>query len=389
MANYIEKFESWTPASGAIWEEKDLGASPFNVPSGAIAEIVIKNATETTFWSVGIRPSGSILDRRINIEDANPSGGQQHMTMHVPLESGTVIEHYAQDTTVEFELVGYWTKGVYIATSEQFALSGVPNLWLLRDLDSFGVQDGDIAEIVVSNNDKSIVRTGGVRACGSTLERKIILDHVGVSGPNSVTMMVRASGANATIQGFGSDNVDITFDIVGYWRLNPLVFIERFMDLGSGATSGWESRDLSGSGIASKSVIEATLLNQEFDINTLGIRTSGSVLNRFLILTDVLASGASQALTMHTQTTNTTIETFIDDISKDHQFLLLGSWEPTPINDSIVLFMEGHDFVSSGVDLVTLGVDVYSSGLDLFISNSEILSSGVDLVTQGGGLLVI
>ncbi|KKK60172.1 hypothetical protein LCGC14_3027010, partial [marine sediment metagenome] len=162
-----------------------------------------------------------------------------------------------------------------------------------------------------------------------------------------------------------------------------LTFIERFMDLGSERVGGWQNRDLSGNGIAPKSVVEATLLNQEFDINTLGIRTSGSALNRFLILTDVMSSGASQSLTMHTQTSDSAIETFVDDTTKDHQILLLGSWEPTPINDSVVLFIEGHDPISSGVDLITLGIDVYSSGLNLFLASNDTISSDIDLVING------
>ncbi|GAG29646.1 unnamed protein product, partial [marine sediment metagenome] len=117
---YTESNQTWTASAKDTWEVQDLSGAPFNVPANAVVEVVVTNRRGNFERWGGVRTLGSSLDRRFQLQEAEP-GGWDVVVMHAQTDPNSRIEHYADDTTdIVFVLLGYWTCGTYVEKMQSF-----------------------------------------------------------------------------------------------------------------------------------------------------------------------------------------------------------------------------------------------------------------------------
>jgi hypothetical protein len=335
LGDYVEKSIEWTANSASTWETVDLSVAPFNVPANAVVEIAMNNKDTGAELYGGVRSVGSTVDRRHQIHEAEPQG-EDHVTMHVQANSSSQIQHYAEDTTnVTFTLLGYWTSGTYVDVYEDFDANSEGS-WADFDLSGFGVGAGDVAEIAMSNNNNGTEMSAGVRADGSSLDRRLDIHEGEAGGDDFVTMHVVASGANARIEAYAEQtdgiNTDVDHILVGYWSEPPtgLEYNERFDSLGGPSTnSTWQDRTLSAFGVQSSGIAEILFSNIDQANSTMliGVRTDGSSLARTFNIHEPEAGGENigRAHVKAGSDASATIEYFTEQTADD-AFRLIGHW---------------------------------------------------------------
>ena len=324
FAQYNESFQSWSATSGGTWQTKSLAGSPFNVPPNAVVEIAVRNINPTNAHSAGVRAVGSSLQRRFQIQEAN-GGGTDVFVMHVQANANSEIQHYAANTSnIDFVLLGYWNCGTYVENFDFFNVTA--GAWTDANLSSFGVGAYEMAEIVITNQNGENPYSGGVRANGSSVNRRVTIQ----SSPNgfdSITMIVKAD-ANSTIEAYAGHNLRIDFYVMGYWTAAPGDYVEKFVDLGSPTTDAtWEDIDLTASGVGDSDVAEILFSNElATEENEIGVRTNGSSLARLMDVRQRDNFDGDFAR-MHVATdANAVFEFRHEDVSDAHNFYLMGYW---------------------------------------------------------------
>jgi len=346
---YTESFQTWTATSNATWQTKSLAGAPFNVPANAVVEVAVRNLHLTQSRSGGVRAVGSSLQRRFDLDEAT-NGGTDVVTMHVQTNSGSEIEHYAQQTAdVDFVLLGYWNCGTYVETFELFNV-GSTNTWVDENLNAYGVGSSQMAEIVIINVANSIPYYGGARANGSSLERRLLFQST-PDGVDTMTMIVRADAtSNATIEIYAGHTGRVDFYLVGYWTAAPGSYVEKFAVVGSPvADATWEDIDLTSSGVGDGDVAEILLSNESTsEENEMGVRANGSSLSRHFDLRQNTDGGGDFGR-MQVQTDGSAvIEFYHEDVSDTHSFQLLGYWDVGVILSNHTAGQEGDAFHENG-----------------------------------------
>ena len=79
------------------------------MPARAVVQIGLLNAMDIKENSMGARETGSSLERRIDLHEAE-SGGGDWASLHVPADRDATIQFYDQavDAAHQFYLFGYW-----------------------------------------------------------------------------------------------------------------------------------------------------------------------------------------------------------------------------------------------------------------------------------------
>lgn len=353
FAQYTESYQSWSASSADTWETKDLSGAPFNVPAGVVVEVAIRNSNSGVGkdrWG-GVRAVGSSLDRRFQLHPAD-GGGWDVVVMHVQTDSGSQIEHYAGDTgDVEFILLGYWNCGTYVEAFDSFVTSA--RQWTDHDLSAYGVGPSDVAEFVLTNAAPSTSYDAGVRTNGSSLNRRIALQTVGLgnNGVDTATMMVQAdASASATIEAYADQGLQVLFYLVGYWSVPPGGYTEAFTDIGGPSTDAtWEDKDLTASGIPDGAVADMVLVNgSSADENQMGVRANGSSLSRLLNLHRGETKGDDFGRMQVQTDSSAIIELYHQDVSDAHHFYLTGYWDVGTILSDHDAGQEPDAFTESG-----------------------------------------
>lgn len=179
---WTESFSSFVPA-GTGWQNYDIFTNK-SVPKGAIAYIVCSSVNDAADRTVGVRTDGSSLDRYINLHEAE-GGGSTNAGMYVKVDSSTgYIETYCSSTTgITFYLLGYWTG---VDFTEGWEGSGFTPGWNTISYGS-GLAS-KVAAFVLYNSSIGTARYAGVRAVGSSLDRRILL-HESEGGSLATTAM--------------------------------------------------------------------------------------------------------------------------------------------------------------------------------------------------------
>jgi len=330
-SGYVENFQKWKATATDAWQTKSLAGAPFNVPANAVVEVAVRNArTGKEQWG-GVRAVGSVLDRRVLLHEAEGSGWDI-LVMHVQTDSNSAVQHYTQHTThVAFYLLGYWTSGTYVERWQSFK-AGADGAWQNRDLGTYGVTPGSVAEIVLVNNSGTEERAIGVRGSASVLERRIVLHEAESGGGDFASMSAQTSlGAGATVQVYAQSDADVGFYVAGYWSTPPGTYAEAFLSLGSPAADAtWQDVDLTSFGVPGGGVAEVVLANLiANNENDMGVRRNGSSLARSLDIHEGEAGGGDYGR-MHVMTDGSGgIEFYHQDVSDPHAFWLTGVWQPS------------------------------------------------------------
>ncbi len=326
-AQYTESFQSWSATSTNTWQTKSLSGAPFNVPANAVVEIAVINSNLNNSRQGGIRAVGSSLQRRFDIQQAT-GGGVDAFVMHVQADASSQIQHYASNTTdVSFVLLGYWGCGTYVEVFDFFDVTA--GAWTDVNLSSFGVGPGEMAEILITNQNGGTAYDGGVRTNGSALNRRVVIQS-SPDGLDAITMVVQADAtANATIEAYAGHNLRIDFYVMGYWTSAPGPYVEKFSDVGSpGSNATWTDLNLSGYGVGGGDVAEFLFSNHvTTEENEMGVRTNGSSISRLLNLRQEDNTDGDFGR-MHVAADNSSIVEFYHQrITDTHKFYLLGYWD--------------------------------------------------------------
>jgi len=402
--HYIEDFRTWTPSTKDTWEEKDLSAYMPDVEL-ITAEILIANSNivSASDYIVGVRTAGSSLDRKCNMVWADVDGGSSTLTLHVQLSDGK-IECYAP-SGVDFYLMGYWVGAEYVESTGTFTANPQAS-WLDRDLDTYGVPSGAIAEIAIGAawGTNSV----GVRSVGSSYDRtisSIVGDH-SYDREAYWTSFVQTSGANATVQAKTSTyTFDHHFYVVGYWAAPPGDYTDVFDRNAANPTSNGAWEEVSVSGVPSESVASFGLISTAADDSrSLGIRDNSHSLERRITQRSSAYSAREATQCWHTNI-NSDVQSYSEDATgSNDDFTLLGYWNnftdmPLDLAASGNLYIGGKESHPGSGDLFVHGHQQldssgsYPSGVPLYIygvqlANIDLFTYGLDTHQASGDLFV-
>lgn len=328
---YYEAHQPWSATQNDTWQTFDL--SSLGVTPGAVAEVAITNLKDNAQLWAGIRAKGSGLDRRFHIHEAE-EGGTDVVVMHVQTDGNGEIEHYADTASeIEFTLLGFWVGPTYVERFDSFD-AGASSVWTSHDLDGYGVSDGTVAEVVMVDRSETANYEAGVRPLGSSLDRDTDLHEAEGGGIDAATMLVPASGANASVELWAQDDASIDFYLAGYWSVPPGTYTASadWEILPTSPSGSWTSWDLSGFGIPPGAVVQVALNNKEANVEAdLGIRSTGSSLERRLDLHEAESGGDDVAMFHVNVDAASTIEWYDSNASNLHEFEILGWWVlPSP-----------------------------------------------------------
>ncbi len=325
---YTEVYEPWSALNDSTWEVVDL--APFGVPADVVVEVAVVHADASKEQWGGVRAVGSALERRILLHEPE-SGGVDSVTMHVQADASGRIEHYtSKKGTTSFVLLGYWTGAAYVELFEPFS-AGAANSWVSEGVDDEGLGPNQIAEVLMQNTNGAAERLAGVRAAGSSINRRFDLHEAESGGVDAVTMMVETDAAS-TIEAYAEDTVDVEFYVLGYWSAPPGSFTELG---GSSArstpTAAWGVKDISSLGVPANSITQFVLSNDAVGTeNVMGARAVGSTLDRFVDLQEAEAGGSDLA-TMHAHVdANTEVEWYSESGISGAFFYPVGAWLLAP-----------------------------------------------------------
>ncbi len=325
---YTEVYEPWSALSDSTWEVVDL--APFGVPADAVVEVAVVHADASKEQWGGVRAVGSALERRILLHEPE-SGGVDSVTMHVQTDASGRIEHYtSKKGTTSFVLLGYWTGVAYVELFEPFSAVAA-NSWVSEGVDDEGLGPNQVAEVLMQNTNGAAERLAGVRAAGSSINRRFDLHEAESGGVDAVTMMVETDAAS-TIEAYAEDTVDVGFYVLGYWSGPPGSFTELG---GSSArstpTAAWGIKDISSLGVPANSITQFVLSNDAVGTeNVMGARAVGSTLDRFVDLQEAEAGGSDLA-TMHAHVdANTEVEWYSESGISGAFFYPVGAWLLAP-----------------------------------------------------------
>lgn len=295
------------PSVDATWETLDIGSS--GIPNNSVVGFTMgQDVSDNQF--IGVRNTSSSDDRFVNLEESFEAIGLSWVQMHVNVDSGGNVQHYASDISPDepqFIVTNYWDN--LTSSSEPFIHNNLLNLFIQgrdpfvhyteADPTTFNVTTIDtwqeydlqinrfvpvstnldpvVAEIVIGNQSASISQSGGIRSIGSSLDRKFGLRPATGNGFDLINMLVPVS-SDGKIEIYGSHTTFVDFRVVGYWI--GAIYIETFEEFNVGADNIWTNVNL---GTAYASTVADVMIS---NANTIiqqsgGIRQVGSSLNRY------------------------------------------------------------------------------------------------------------
>jgi hypothetical protein len=224
--------------------------------------------------------------------------------------------------------------GDYLESFQTWSASS-NDTWQTKDLSGapFNVPADAVVEVAVRNANASAELWGGVRAVGSSLERRFQLHEAEAGGWDVVVMHVQADGSSQ-IQHYSDDTGDVDFILLGYWDSG--IYTEAFQSFTSSQNNLWNDHDLSSYGVGSARVAEVVLVNtSKNQEGGVGVRANGSSLSRILDIHEAEPTGVDTA-TLFVQTdptANATIEVYTQNKTKI-EFYLVGYWSTPPESSS-------------------------------------------------------
>jgi hypothetical protein len=325
---YTESYQGWSASSDNNWQTVDLSA--LGVPANAVVEVAITNRKRDKNRFGGVRALGSTLQRRFKLHEAEDTGVDA-LVMHVQADSGSRIEHYAErKNEVKFTLLGYWTGTAYVESFTTFTAGG-SNTWRDYNLASHDVAPNQVAEIVMANTSQNNERVAGLRPSGASYQRRFSLHEAEQGGIDAATLMVEAD-ASSMVEVFAETNADIDFYVVGHWSTPPGSYTATGGVNGQlAASASWQAVDLTPFGVPADAVAQFVITNDSEDsANGMGVRATGSSLNRLLDLHEAEAGGADIATMQVKVDGSSQVEWYAESGDTDLFFYPVGWWILSP-----------------------------------------------------------
>ncbi len=205
--------------------------------------------------------------------------------------------------------------------------AATPDNWETVDLAPFGVPPDAVVEVAVINEAISAERYGGVRAVGSTLDRRMLLHEAEAGGVDALTMHVQADAASQ-IQHYSDNTGQVSFVLLGYWT--GASYTELFEPFSADASGSWVIEGLTNDGAGPNQIVEIAIYNINPAGERLGgVRPTGSSDERRFNLHEPEGGGRDFVTLMVETDASANIEVYAQS---DFQvfFQLLGYWSTPP-----------------------------------------------------------
>ena len=206
--------------------------------------------------------------------------------------------------------------------------AGTDDTWETVDLAPFGVAANAVVEVAVVNSDGGKELWGGVRAVGSTLDRRLQL-HEAEDGGSDIMIMTVQADASSRIEHYSDNSSDVTFSLLGYWGSGS--FVESWDYIDPGVSGTWTDYALNTYGVAPGSVTEILAHNGSSTTEVQGgVRSNGSSINRQFDIHEAESGGKDLVTLLVNAGTDAgaTIEFFVEHGGGN--FYLLGHWSTPP-----------------------------------------------------------
>jgi fibronectin-binding autotransporter adhesin len=227
---YVEQMQQIDPGiTAATWGHIPLGA--YGPTYGSVVEMVVGNWNTGADHSMGIRSASSTVDRRITISRPRTGGVRTATFLATASSTSAGIEGYAtvegnNNVDGDYWLVGYWASTTvptglrYVDRLDTVTVPASATTWTDVALDSFGVGNNAVAEMLVANSGTANTLLDlGVRANGSSVSRSFILGQALTAGMNPGRMHTTPDNSgSSTIENYVSATANAGFRLLGYWR---------------------------------------------------------------------------------------------------------------------------------------------------------------------------
>lgn len=281
----MASFQSTAFTGGdGVWSDLDITTE---AGDSVVAEIIMSNATTGTENTMGVRANGSSLSRYVTLHEAE-GGGQTHARMFVQTDASGIIECYHSDVSDAdyFYVVGYWENVGFTETATA-AYPGTSSVWE----DSIILTASRVYHFILNNYEADVANTLGVRANGSSLERKILVHEPEAGGSNLLDMFVKTD-TSGVVDIYSSDLNNAQFIVSGYFG-TEMDFVEKWQNINQ-ATAGWTTYDLTAYLDQDGRMCDFLLShNAEASTNILGARDGDDgATNRYLTEHEAESAGA-------------------------------------------------------------------------------------------------
>ncbi|MBT8083711.1 MAG: hypothetical protein KJN72_00700, partial [Woeseia sp.] len=201
--------------------------------------------------------------------------------------------------------------------------------WETVNLGIYGVPANAVVEVAVVNTDGGKEWFGGVRAVGSTLDRRLSIHEAEGGGMDVVTMHVQSDSAGR-IEYYSDDMDKLSFILLGYWP--DAAYVENWQSFKAGASGSWETHNLQPYGVGPDEVAEILMANgNSMNARQAGARTRGSSLSRLFDLHEA-HDGGEEIMSLFVAAdsdTDARIEVYAE-ANNNVDFYLLGHWSTPP-----------------------------------------------------------
>ncbi len=215
-ASYTERFDSFISDEDGVWRTR--GAGNHGLGPNLVAEIVMVNTDTGAQRLAGVRERGSSWQRRFNLQEAE-GGGIDAMTLMVNTNADSEIQVYAQnDNDIDFYVVGFWSlpPGIYVENGAGL-WNPSSNNWETVNLGTAGVPANAVVQVMMTNLNTSNEHWMGLRAVGSSEDRRLDLHEPEGGGADLASIHVNTDGS-ASIQSYSeSSGTSTRFAPVGWW----------------------------------------------------------------------------------------------------------------------------------------------------------------------------
>ena len=205
------------------------------------------------------------------------------------------------------------------------------NAWVTIDLSvaPYSVPANKVVEFAIANLDPANEQWVGVRAVGSSLERRLQLHEAEGGGIDGLVMHVQAD-ASSQVQIYAGNTSMVLFGVVGYWTTGS--YTEKMQSFTVTSAATWQDRNLGTYGVGANQVAEVVITHTDVANEwQAGVRRKGSSLVRTATLHEA-QDGGVDAATMFvraSKSSDATIQAYAGSTASV-TFYLVGYWKRPP-----------------------------------------------------------
>ena len=361
----------WRPQDGSFplnqWVQVVIA---YDSSSDANDPVIYQNAVVQTPM-VEIVPSGTIRsDESISLTLGNHALDSSR-TFDGKIDDVRIYKRILSETEIADLYAANLPPGAasYTELYQSWSATG-DDAWQTVDLGAFGVPANAVVEVAVINSDTGKEYFGGVRAVGSSLERRFALHEAEGGGVDAVTMHVQAD-AGSQIQHYSDKATRVSFILLGYWT--GATYVERFDAFKAGANASWQSHDLGAYGVGANQVAEIAMSQTSTSVEwQVGLRRTGSGLARQVTLHETEGGGVDMVSMLVASDASSLVEVYAEADSVV-DFHLLGYWSTPPGIYTETGGVQGQALSASTWELTNLiGFGVPADAIAQFVISNQI-----------------